>query len=373
MSGDIHAGEVTAAEAAALERATELGETVRLLAPPNPWVGCVLLRDGRLVAEGATGRPGEPHAEVAALRAAGDAAREATAVVTLEPCAHTGRTPPCARALVEAGVTRVVVGMSDPDPLVAEQGIAALSDAGVDVVRAPSERVAPIRRSLTPYLHHRRTGRPFVVAKIAQSVDGRIAPGTGAPRWVTGPEARADAHRLRAASQAVMVGAGTALADRPRLTVRDAPAPASPPTRVLVDARGRVPADGALFAVAEAPTLVITTDDAAPEAFDGWRAAGAKVEVVPSGNVGVDLHAALELLGGEGVVQLLAEGGPTLLGSLLDEELVDRLVVYVAPRFLGDEAPPAFRLRSVGADRDWRVVATERLGDDVRIELERGS
>ncbi len=373
MRGETSVGEVSQSEARALERATELGETARLLAPPNPWVGCVLLRDDSVVAEGVTGRPGEAHAEVEALRAAGDQARGATAVVTLEPCAHTGRTPPCVGALVEAGVARVVVGLSDPDPLVAGRGLDELAGAGVDVVRAPHTLVGPIERSLAPYLHHRRTGRPFVVAKIAASLDGRIAPGAGSPTWVSGPMARADGHRLRAASQAVMVGAGTALADRPRLTVRDAPAPEPPPVRVLVDARGRVPADGDLFEVEEAPTLVITTEDAAPGALDAWRAAGAKVAVVPSSGAGVDLRAALERLGGEGVVQLLVEGGPTLLESLLGATLVDRLVVYLAPRFLGTDAPPAFPPRALDVDRDWRVGAAQGLGDDVRIEFERAS
>ena len=200
-------------EAELMARATTLADQARRRTPPNPWVGCVLVRDGTIVGEGATAPPGGPHAEAAAVHAAGDRARDATAYVTLEPCAHTGRTGPCTTVLLDAGVTRVVVALEDPDPRVRGQGLDTLRSAGVDVeVGLGADAV---RRSLAPYLHHRRTGRAFALAKTALSVDGRSAARDGTARWVTGPAARADAHEQRADSQAVVVGAGTAIADQP--------------------------------------------------------------------------------------------------------------------------------------------------------------
>src|SRR5690242_13153488 len=204
---------------AAMAEAVALGERGRLTAAPNPWVGCVVVADGEIVGRGFHRRAGEPHAEVHALREAGDRARGATAFVTLEPCAHQGRTPPCAPAMVEAGVRRVVVAVFDPDERVAGRGVEILRAAGVTVdVGAGAEAAA---HSLAPYLHHRRTGRPLCLLKTAASIDGRTAAADGTSQWITGPEARADAHRLRAQSGAVVVGAGTAVADRPTLTWRD--------------------------------------------------------------------------------------------------------------------------------------------------------
>jgi diaminohydroxyphosphoribosylaminopyrimidine deaminase / 5-amino-6-(5-phosphoribosylamino)uracil reductase len=354
-----------------VERAVVLGERGRRTAPPNPWVGCLIVRHGAVVGEGFHERAGGPHAEVEAIRAAGDRARGATAVVTLEPCAHHGRTPPCVDALVDAGVARVVVAAPDPDPEVAGRGIAALESRGVAVtVGAGAETAA---RSLRPYLHHRRTGRAFALLKTATSLDGRVAAADGSSQWITGPDARADGHRLRAESQAVVVGAGTALADRPRLTVRDAPpVPARPPLRVLLDAQGRVPATGPLFDPDLAPTLVVTTDAADPGTVDAWRASGAKVEVVPAAVGGVDLTATLDLLGRHDVLQVLVEGGPTLHGALVAAGLADGLVAYVAPILLGERARPL--TAGPGADDlasapRFRLESATPIGGDVRLVL----
>ncbi|MGH8985494.1 MAG: bifunctional diaminohydroxyphosphoribosylaminopyrimidine deaminase/5-amino-6-(5-phosphoribosylamino)uracil reductase RibD [Acidimicrobiia bacterium] len=358
----------------AMGRALEVGEAGRRTAPPNPWVGCVLLRDGELVGEGFHERPGAPHAEAAALAAAGDRARGATAVVTLEPCSHTGRTGPCTDALLDAGVSRVVVALEDPDARVAGTGIAKLREHGVSVDVGVGALAAA--RSLAPYLHHRRTGRAYCVVKTATSLDGRTAAADGSSRWITGPEARADAHELRADSQAVVIGSGTALADRPTLTPRDVSPPvARPPLRVVLDARGRVPADGPLFDTTRAPTLVLTTDAAAPAAVDAWRAAGAKAETLPPGTAGtgVDLTAALELLGTHGVLQAMVEGGATLHGALLDADLADRLVAYVAPVALGPDGRAAFAghgAQTVAGARRWTLLWACPLGDDVRLEYE---
>ena len=336
---------------------------------PNPWVGCVLVRDGVVVGEGATEPPGGPHAEAVALAAAGDAARGATAYVTLEPCSHHGRTPPCADALIAAGVTRVVVACTDPDPQVAGRGLDRLRAAGVDVtVGVQADAVA---LQLAPYLHHRRTGRAYCLVKTALSLDGRTAAADGSSQWITGPDARADAHGLRADSQAVVVGSGTALADHPALTVRDVhPGPEHPPLRVLLDARGRVPAAGPLFDAA-APTLVVTTDLADPAAVEAWTAAGAKVEVVPDAAGKVDLPAVLALLGAHGVLQAMVEGGAALHGALLAAGLVDRLSVYVGATLLGTGAKPGLDWpgpASITTAPRLRLVEVRTLGDDVRLD-----
>ena len=355
-------------------RALEVGATGRRTAPPNPWVGCVLLRDGEIVGEGFHERPGAPHAEAVALTAAGDRARGATAVVTLEPCSHTGRTGPCADALLAAGIARVVVALEDPDDDVRGRGIARLREHGVSVDVGAGATAAA--RSLAPYLHHRRTGRAYCLVKTAMSLDGRTAAADGSSRWITRPAARADAHELRADSQAVVVGSGTALVDRPALTPRDVAEPvARPPLRVVLDARGRVPADGSLFDPDLAPTLVLTTDAVAPTAVDAWRAAGAKVETLARGpgGTGVDLAAALALLGSHGVLQAMVEGGATVHGALLDAELADRVVAYVAPVVLGPDARAAFAgggPESVTAAPHWRLLSAQPIGEDVRLEYE---
>jgi diaminohydroxyphosphoribosylaminopyrimidine deaminase / 5-amino-6-(5-phosphoribosylamino)uracil reductase len=356
-----------------MARAVELGERGRRTAPPNPWVGAVVVdHHGALRGEGFHERPGSPHAEAVALAAAGERARGGTAYITLEPCAHHGRTPPCTESLITAGVRRVVVALEDPDPRVAGRGLAELRAAGVDVVVGPGSAAAT--RSLGPYLHHRRTGRAWCVLKTAMSLDGRTAAADGASRWITGPAARADAHRLRAESQAVVVGAGTALADQPNLTARDVEPPVErQPLRVLLDGRGRVPPSGPLFDPALAPTMVVTTDAAPSAAVDGWRAAGAKVESVPHGRGGVDLEATLDLLGRHGVVQAMVEGGATLHGELLAAGLADRVVAYVAPTMLGPRGLAAFPQPDPDtvADADaWQLVSATPFGDDVRLEYE---
>lgn len=400
---------------AAMGEAVALGERGRLTAAPNPWVGCVVTAGGQIVGRGFHRRAGEPHAEVHALREAGDLARGATAYVTLEPCAHQGRTPACAPALVESGVARVVVAVLDPDDKVAGRGVEILRAAGITVdVGAGAEAAA---RSLAPYLHHRRTGRPLCLLKTAASIDGRTAAADGTSQWITGPEARADAHRLRAESGAVVVGAGTALADRPTLTFRNLTFEGGltprQPLRVLFDATGRVPAEGPLFDSALAPTLVITTPAADPEAKRAWKESGAEVEDVPAaagaeggghrggaggrggptpvagqsegggpladsagataGRPDLDLRAALELLGRRGVLQAMVEGGATLHGALLRAGLVDRIVVYQGGAVLGADGLPAFAgpgPATLDEASRWRLAAVRQVGSDARLDWE---
>jgi diaminohydroxyphosphoribosylaminopyrimidine deaminase/5-amino-6-(5-phosphoribosylamino)uracil reductase len=268
----------------------------------------------------------------------------------------------------------VVVALKDPDPRVAGRGLDRLRAAGVDVEVGLGATAA--RRSLAPYLHHRRTGRAWCLVKTAMTLDAKVASADGSSRWITGAAARADAHRIRAESQAVVVGAGTALVDRPSLTAREVDPPVErQPLRVLLDGRGRVPARGPLFDPALAPILVVTTDAAPAGVVDAWRAAGAKVETVPAGPVGVDLAATLDLLGRLDVLQAMVEGGPSVHGALLAAGLADRVVAYVAPKVLGPRAVPAFPQpdpASIDDAADWQLVSTTTLGDDVRLEYEPG-
>jgi diaminohydroxyphosphoribosylaminopyrimidine deaminase/5-amino-6-(5-phosphoribosylamino)uracil reductase len=296
--------------------------------------------------------------------------------VTLEPCAHHGRTPPCADALVAAGVARVVAAMVDPDPRVDGAGLARLRAAGVAVgVGAGAEATAEQNAA---YLTHRRLGRPRVTLKAAASLDGKVAAPDGSSRWITGPLARADAHRLRSEADAVMVGAGTALADDPRLTVRLPGWAGRQPLRVLVDAVGRVGAGGHLFD-GEAETLVATTPAAPPSAVEAWKAAGAEVLVCAPATAAptapavgrLDLRHLARALGERGVLELMVEGGPRLQASLWADGLADRLVWYLAPLAIGGRAAPglldgdgAATLAHAGR---LRLASADRLGDDLRI------
>ena len=328
-----------------MARAVAVAEAVQGRTAPNPGVGAVVVPsspEGRTTwFEGATAPPGGPHAELAALRSAGTASSGATLYVTLEPCAHHGRTPPCTEAIVAAGVRRVVVALADPDHLVNGAGIAALRAAGVEVVLGVGE--AGAREQLAPYLKQRRTGRPWVVLKLAATLDGGTAAPDGTSRWITGEEARADAHRLRARSDAVVVGAGTVRADDPALTVRlpeDDPwfrGPNDQPLRVVL---GRVPPGAA----AE-PALELT---------------GEPGEV-------------LDELGRRGVLRVLVEGGASVAHAFHHAGVVDRYVLYLAPAlFGGEDAHPLFAGPGASTmDRVWRghVHSVTSLGGDLRVEL----
>jgi diaminohydroxyphosphoribosylaminopyrimidine deaminase / 5-amino-6-(5-phosphoribosylamino)uracil reductase len=368
-----------------MRRALELAALGRGTTSPNPMVGAVLVRDGLAVGEGFHRAPGEPHAEAVALREAADRAAGATCYVTLEPCGHHGRTPPCAPALIAAGITRVVAAIEDPDPNVRGKGFAQLRAAGVQVEVGVGAAAAEAQNAA--FLLHRRQGRPRVTLKAAASLDGKVAAPDGTSQWITGEAARADAHRLRAEADAVAVGAGTALADDPRLTVRLPGWSGRQPLRVLLDATGRTatgptgrggPAGHALGQLFDgaAPTLVATTAAAPRAALQAWTAAGAEVLVCPdapaaSGEAGVDLAFIAKSLGERGVLELLVEGGPRLHASFWEAGLADRLVWYLAPLVIGgDGAPgllPAAGARTLTAARAVRIETVDRLGPDLRI------
>jgi diaminohydroxyphosphoribosylaminopyrimidine deaminase/5-amino-6-(5-phosphoribosylamino)uracil reductase len=324
-----------------MTRALAAAARVRCITSPNPWVGCVIrTADGELF-EGATGEPGEAHAEVNALEHAGARARGATAYVTLEPCVHSGRTGPCTDALIEAGVARVVIGIIDPDEHVDGAGLARLREKGIVVDTGLFADRASVQ--LAPYLTHRRTGRPYVVLKLASSLDGGTAAPDGSSQWITSAPARADGHRLRAESDAILVGAGTVRRDDPSLTVRDY----RPPV---------MPADGSVD-----PLRVIlgSADEAA--------------QVQPCREMSGEISDVLDELGRDGVLQVLVEGGATVAGAFHSAGLVDRYVIYIAPAlFGGDDAPGLFAGNGAYTIKDlWRgrFTMVERVGHDLRVDL----
>jgi diaminohydroxyphosphoribosylaminopyrimidine deaminase/5-amino-6-(5-phosphoribosylamino)uracil reductase len=359
-----------------MARALELARAVAGRTSPNPAVGAVVVREGRIVGEGAYGGPGTPHAEVAALQAAGDMAVGADVYVTLEPCAHdvsseTGQPRlSCSRALVEARVARVVFSMLDPDPRTAGLGRERLLAAGIAVEAGDGE--AESAKVLEAYVKHRRTGRPFVIVKFAASVDGKIAAASGDSRWVSGPATLAWAHEMRTRIDAIMVGVSTVLVDNPQLTARPGGVAAQrQPLRVVLDSRGRTPANAAVLA-GGARTLVLTTAAAGA----AWRASvqgrGAEVLDLPADPGGrVSLPAVLDELGRRGVLTLLVEGGGVLNGSFFDQRLVDKVHAVIAPMVIGAAAAPE-AVAGRGAQRmadatRLRDITVERLGDDVLV------
>jgi diaminohydroxyphosphoribosylaminopyrimidine deaminase/5-amino-6-(5-phosphoribosylamino)uracil reductase len=318
--------------------AIALEQGARGVPSPNPHVGAVVVKAGHALGMGHHERAGEDHAEVAALRKAGAGAKGATLYVTLEPCNHVGRTPPCTDAILAAKIARVVVGCQDPNPHVAGGGIAKLRAAGIRVDVGCRE--AEALRLIAPWSKFVTTGVPFVTLKLALSLDGRIASRTGASKWVTGPEARARVHLLRSQQDAVMVGIGTALADDPRLTVRDAPGHS--PLRVVFDTRLRLPLASRLVQTArEAPTWVVCTEDAPSSHADALVERGVEVLRAPSSAEGrIDPLGALKLLAGRGVVRVMVEGGAELAGSLLAAAVIDELHCFIAPLLLGPRGRP---------------------------------
>jgi diaminohydroxyphosphoribosylaminopyrimidine deaminase/5-amino-6-(5-phosphoribosylamino)uracil reductase len=351
-----------------MARALQLAERGAFTTHPNPMVGCVVADGARVLGEGWHQRAGEPHAEVHALRAAGERARGATAYVTLEPCAHHGRTPPCADALVAAGVTRVVAACRDPFDQVAGQGFAKLAAAGIDVEFGLMEAAA--RRVNRGFFSRIERGRPWVRVKLAMSLDGRTALENGESKWITSDAARADVMRWRARSGALMTGIGTVLADDPRLTVRLPEGEEFvPPLRVVLDERGRLPARSALLTDGAAPTLAVHADDIVPDYGDEVSAFAVR-RLGP----GLDLAAVLSQLGQRGVNELQVEAGATLSGALMAAGLVDELLVYIAPVLLGDRSRPLLAGLSPGtmAERiGLKLLETRQVGPDLRLLLER--
>jgi diaminohydroxyphosphoribosylaminopyrimidine deaminase / 5-amino-6-(5-phosphoribosylamino)uracil reductase len=348
-----------------MARALQIAERGAYTTRPNPMVGCVLVKDGEVVGEGWHRRKGGPHAEVFALQAAGERARGATAYVTLEPCAHTGSTGPCADALIAAGVARVIAAMRDPFPEVDGKGFAKLEAAGIAVSSGLME--AQSRALNRGWLSRIERGRPWVRIKLAMSLDGRTALASGASQWITGEAARADVQRWRARSGALLTGSGTVLADDPRLTVRLADdGDFVAPLRVVLDtglatvARGRV-REG------DAPTLYLHAPDAKPP-----RGIDAEHAAVPLRDGALDLDAALRLLSARGINEVQVEAGATLAGALLARGLADELLLYIAPVLLGSQARPllgGLRIEDMAERHRLELVETVRVGEDLRLLL----
>jgi diaminohydroxyphosphoribosylaminopyrimidine deaminase / 5-amino-6-(5-phosphoribosylamino)uracil reductase len=356
-----------------MQRALELAALGLWTTRPNPRVGCVLVAEGQVVGEGWHQRTGGPHAEVHALRMAGDRARGATAYVTLEPCAHFGRTPPCADALIAAGVSRVVIATGDPFAAVAGRGIQKLRAAGIVVEQGIGEDEA--RELNLGFLSRIERGRPWVRAKVAQSLDGRSALSDGRSQWITGPAAREDGHRWRARACAILTGSGTLLADDPRLDSRpEGGAEIAPQWRVLVDSRLRTPLSARLWQL-PGPVLWVHGQPGAEElpTVD----ARTRLLALPDGHGRVDLGRLLEWLAREQLInELHVEAGPWLTSEMLSQQLVDELLVYQAPLLLGPSARPALLApepADLGMAERWTLLDSEVIGPDVRLRLCRGA
>jgi diaminohydroxyphosphoribosylaminopyrimidine deaminase/5-amino-6-(5-phosphoribosylamino)uracil reductase len=353
-----------------MRRALELAREAPEPTSPNPTVAAVIVADGgATISEGVTLPPPGPHAEAVALAAAGDRARGATLYVTLEPCNHTGRTPPCVRTIIDAGVAEVHYAVADPDRAVGGGGHAALESAGVRVIAGEGE--AEARRINEAFFKHRTTGLPFVIAKFAASLDGRIGAASGDSRWVSGPQTRAWAHELRTEIDAILVGSDTVIVDDPELTARPGDVPADrQPMRVVVDSRGRIPPMARVLA-GQTKTLVATSDMAPASWRSVIEAQGAEVKSFPCQEEHVDLRALLKELGKRDILTLLVEGGGVMLGGFFDAGLVDKVHAVLAPMIIGAaEAPAAVSGR--GAYRmaealRLREVTVDRLGEDILV------
>ena len=349
-----------------MSRAVELAREALGRSSPNPPVGAVIVKDGRIVGEGSTMPRGQDHAEIVALRQAGDEAKGAALYTTLEPCCHFGRTPPCTRAIVQAGIAEAHAALIDPNPLVNGAGMAELREAGITTSVEECDEAAEVAEA---YIRYVTTGLPFVIAKFAMSVDGKIASVSGDSKWITSEEARCHARVLRGQVDAVAVGIETALSDDPRLTARDLDGNTleKQPLRVIIDSSARLPTDSQLFR--EPGPVLVASAGASEERTAGLCAAGAQVVSVPSGNGSVDLQALLKVLGEREITSVMVEGGGRLVGSLFDLGLVDKVIAYIAPVVLGgrDSPTPVAGAGAASMEEALRLKRTriDVIGQDV--------
>jgi diaminohydroxyphosphoribosylaminopyrimidine deaminase / 5-amino-6-(5-phosphoribosylamino)uracil reductase len=353
-----------------MDLASCLAERGRYTVAPNPLVGAVIAQDGKVVGEGWHSRAGERHAEIVALDGAGGAAFGATMYVTLEPCNHYGRTPPCVEPILRAGISRLVVGHLDPDPRMRGRSVELLREAGVDVevLDAPA-----FGRQNEQFFHHMRTGRPFVHLKLATTLDGRIAAAAGDSRWVTGEQARLRAHGLRAEAGAVLIGANTARTDDPMLTARDLPAPPPRITRVVLDPHLTTSPESKLAkSTDEAPVVVFVAEPTLDGRERGLAERGVEVVAAPVSKEGMDLRFVLEELGGRGIKGLLVEGGGETATRFVRQGLADKMTLFYAPKLLGAEGVPmigALRATKVAESLQFSVSEVEQVGADVAVTL----
>ncbi len=358
-----------------MSRAFELARLGLGRTSPNPAVGCVIVRRGRVIAEGFHLGPGEPHAEAIALRRAGRRACGADVYVTLEPCCHFGRTPGCAQALAAAGVRRVFYSVADPDPNVAGRGDNVLQAAGIQTVAGVLEDQG--RRFYAPYFHHRTVGLPWVAAKMAASLDGKIATVTGQSQWISCENSRELVHRWRDQFDAVMVGVGTVLADDPALTCRRSDRPGRHPIRVIVDSSARTPPNAAVV-TGPGRCIIAVVASAPAQAVERLEQAGAEVWGLPASPDGhVDLAALARRLAADGIITVLLEGGPTLLAAMLAAGLVNELLLFYAPMVLGGTRAPGMvggaGVPHLSDGRGWQIEDVQRVGSDILVRAVRCS
>jgi diaminohydroxyphosphoribosylaminopyrimidine deaminase/5-amino-6-(5-phosphoribosylamino)uracil reductase len=347
-----------------MARALQLAERGLWTTSPNPRVGCVLVRDGEVVGEGWHEKAGEPHAEVHALRAAGEKARGATAYVTLEPCSHHGRTPPCAEALIAARVSRIVAAMTDPNPLVSGKGMALLQSAGIETASGLLENEA--RELNIGFVSRMTRGLPWLRLKVAASLDGKTALNNGTSQWITGPDARRDGHAWRARACAILTGIGTVRDDDPQMSVRDVAATRQP-LRVVVDSHLDIPLTARIL---QGEPVLVAGAIGNTEKEAALRSAGHVVEILPNAVGKVDLQALLELLAQRGINEVHAEAGFKLNGSLLREGLVDELLLYLAPCLIGHNASGLFNLpelTTLAGKQRLKIRDLRQIGEDIRL------
>lgn len=338
---------------------------------PNPLVGAVVVKDGQIVGQGYHQKAGTPHAEVHALKEAGDSARGATIYVTLEPCCHYGRTPPCTEAIKTAGISRVVVAITDPNPLVAGKGLQLLKEAGITVTSGVlAEQAAKLNEIFIKYV---TTKHPFVVLKAAVSLDGKIATVTGESQWITGPESREFTHRLRHCYDGILVGVNTVLADNPSLTTRLPEGTGKNPVRIILDSKARTPVDSKIIRQPAGPgTIIATTEGAEPAKIAALREAGADVLILPCTSTGVDINQLLKELGKRQVTSLLVEGGAKVHASFIASQVVDKIYWFIAPMLIGGEMAPG-AIGGKGIEKLQQALRLQRtithhFGEDICIE-----
>ncbi|MGX9135465.1 bifunctional diaminohydroxyphosphoribosylaminopyrimidine deaminase/5-amino-6-(5-phosphoribosylamino)uracil reductase RibD [Rummeliibacillus sp. JY-2-4R] len=348
--------------------ALELAASAKGNTNPNPLVGAVIVKNGVIVGTGLHRKAGEPHAEVHAFNMAGSHAEGATLYVTLEPCSHYGKTPPCANRVIEGKVSRVVVAMQDPNPQVAGRGIKLLRDAGIEVKVGVLEDEA--KRLNERFIHNMLTSKPFVISKFAMTLDGKIATHTGHSKWITGETARKDVHEIRHEVDGILVGVGTVLADNPSLTTR-LPQGGKNAFRIILDSKLRTPLDANVMDTTEAKTIIVTDSAIERTKVAEYEAKGVQILYVPTNEHGLDLNATLDILYQEGITEILVEGGGAVHASFIRQHLVDKYIVYVAPKIIGGE----HSISPVrGEDVDMMDAASllsfdtfEKMGEDLRI------
>ncbi|WP_110928621.1 bifunctional diaminohydroxyphosphoribosylaminopyrimidine deaminase/5-amino-6-(5-phosphoribosylamino)uracil reductase RibD [Bacillus massiliglaciei] len=352
-----------------MQMALDLASSAKGKTNPNPVVGAVIVKDGVIAGTGIHRKAGEPHAEVHAFRMAGDYAKGATLYVTLEPCSHYGKTPPCANLVKDSGVSRVVVAAQDPNPEVAGRGIELIRNAGIEVEVGILEEEA--KKLNERFIHNMQTGSPFIISKYAMTADGKIAAHNGQSKWVTGKEARHSVHRLRNEVDAILVGIGTVLADNPSLTTRLPEGNGKHPIRVIMDRRLRMPLHAAVMDASDAKTWIVTGENADPEKAELLRQKGAVLIHVPEKEGVLDLHAAMEKLYANGITDILVEGGAEINASFLREGLINKFLIYIAPKILGGRnslSPFAGAdVNSMESAADLHIEKVEMVGKDLCI------